>query len=90
VTISPMRSPVDFAASRLGGASNCANGAPASAARGGDDPLAAVFALTRDVDALASSGLGDLTGLPGQDGAGTPANLLGGGGAAGSIAGMLA
>ncbi len=91
MTISPPNSPIGLIGDLFGGASSCSGGARASGVpSGGSDPLSAVFALTQDVDALASSGLGAMTGLLGQGGTGTLASLLGGGGQAGSIAGMLA
>ena len=71
-----------LAGSLFGGGSAQESGASA-------DPLAAIANLTHDVDALATSGLGTLTGaltggaLGGGSGAGLLSAVLGGGGGAG-------
>ncbi len=75
--ISPL---LGLASSVLGGAQGSSTAAGTSNAAPSNDPLAAVLALTQDVDKLATSGLGG--GLLGS--------LLGGGSAAGSLAGLLA
>ncbi len=61
----------------LGSLASGALGGSEQQSGGATDPLSAILALTKDVDGLASSGLGALLGG-------------GGGGALGSIAGLLA